>query len=293
MSLLDLPNELLQQIISDSRPDGIEALVRTCKQVYEAAGPLLEDHFLTKLHFSALVDAASKRVNAKPGDKWYIRPVKVYEPSKAALAIRERPLAGEYVKELEFSETDDSGMVQNNLSGEFEDIPGHEELLAILESSDCIQSAYQYSEDFEPPNELELQNEPESYAERHALLWRTAILKGNASAMFGLLLTLLPNVRGIVFSETDPHHSRFIGPFIEAAVADEKNCGILSKLETFEINGNCTIHDLSPYLALPSIKTLKIMSIWEGAIYAADDLVKSDIATTVANRLSAAHCSTV
>lgn len=58
----------------------------------------------------------------------------------------------------------------------------------------------------------------------------------------------------------------FIGPVIQAAAAEEGKSGILSRLEELEIHeGNFQIQELCPYLALPSIRKLKLMGLrsWE------------------------------
>lgn len=46
-----------------------------------------------------------------------------------------------------------------------------------------------------------------SYPEKHEWIWRTGIIKGNQCAAFGLLLTLLPNVRFLNVSWHGPQQS--------------------------------------------------------------------------------------
>lgn len=270
MSLLKLPTELLQMVIADCRPDGVEALVQTCREIYEAADrSILHEHRFYKREYTNLLEIISFYMRAKPGEKGYLGPnVKLYEPGEVTLALLDEPLAGQYIKLLELasSSEDTFDMVEAETGG-FEDIPGRERLLPLIESSNYIKAAEQYSLSYQLPTFLgENRDMPDfgtSYSKKHAWIWRTGIMKGNRDAAAGLLLALAPNLRHLRYSFPNPKQSWYIGPVLQAAAAERNKSGILSKLETVKI-GNLSpfqIQELCPFLALPSIKNLEVMGV--------------------------------
>lgn len=44
MSLLELPNEIVYMITAETRLEGFEAFVLSCKRVFQLAGSLLQQH---------------------------------------------------------------------------------------------------------------------------------------------------------------------------------------------------------------------------------------------------------
>ncbi|QDS77614.1 hypothetical protein FKW77_002348 [Venturia effusa] len=274
MSLLDLPTELLQMVIADSRPDGIEALVQTCKKVFETAeGPILDEHHSYRMNYTNLLEIISFYMRPKSGERGYLGPnVILYEPGEVSLALLDEPLAGQYIKLLELADSsEDTFQMAEAETGGFENIPGRERLLPLVEQSKYIKAAEQFSSQYPLPEFL--QDIPgfldlrATYTETHASIWRTGILKGNRCASFGLLLTLAPNLRELRYSFHGPEQSWYIGPVVRAAAADGSCSTILSKLEVLEIRNfdPFLIQELCPYLALPSIKRIEVMGVagWE------------------------------
>ncbi|TLD27689.1 putative f-box domain protein [Venturia nashicola] len=266
MSLLMLPTELLQIVIANCRPDGIEALVLTCKEIYETADSILDEHRFYRREYTNLLELVSFYARAKPGGAHYLGPnVRLYEPGKVTMALLEEPLAGQYINLLELAScSEDTFQMVEAETGGFEDISGRERLLPLIESSRYIKATEQYSPSYRLPVFLEENSDmPDfgsSYSEKHAWIWRTGILKGYRCAALGLLLTLAPNLRRFHYSLRDQKQNWYIGPVVQAAAADGSKSGILSKLEELEIHlGYFQIQELCPYLALPSIKKFKLM----------------------------------
>ena len=85
MSLFDLPNEVLEEVLRHVCPDDIENFAGTCHLVRKLAAPVLKTHYELKSKYGGRVNVGSR---------------KYLHPAQLLAAIIENPKVSDYVKSL-------------------------------------------------------------------------------------------------------------------------------------------------------------------------------------------------
>jgi hypothetical protein len=254
MALLDLPNEILHMVIAESRPEGFEAFVLSCKRVHQVADSLIRQHNQLKQDFSSLREIS---FGNDPDS---------FNPIRTLFTIVDHPLIAKYIQSLEYSDLSDELFDMDFGLEVFENESENENILPLLERSKHIQHSAQCALDYDhPPSNREIACERfEDPVNQHMSKWRSLILKGRRAAALGVLLGLLPNLRQLTLTEFSVPGGWYIHPSIKALTADNTNTNILAKLDTVEIHyefDGVSLEELYPYLLLPSIKRIKATGI--------------------------------
>ena len=163
MSLLQLPNELIQEIIKQILPDGFESLALTCKELHSICKPFIPYHNSLCKEFGHFT--YRKRSN---------RSFKIRSSIEFLLRIAVEPVVALYVREADLQA---DGLFKHRGSHEHVAEDRWDALYRLLENSQHIQEANLSCEIFY--GQIEADYEEGCYSQLAA----------------AFLLTLLPNTR--------------------------------------------------------------------------------------------------
>lgn len=236
MTLLDLPNELLQCILDASRPHGFESFALTCHRLHDLSQPQISSHnqlkkIYTSVHCRSDSDCA--------------------HPYALIQRIWTRPLAAPYVRRASCS-----------ISPGRRNPPDTQHLASDWPTT--LSRWLQASLYFERAN----------VNAGHLELWRDRMLACHSGSDVAMLLTLLPNLEWLAItgyiSESPEIQLQLIDLTISLIVQDAI-AGLshpLSNLRTVFIqlyaSPAFSVQTLAPFIALPSLERLLTYSDWAG-----------------------------
>ncbi|KAL8656953.1 MAG: hypothetical protein Q9226_002401 [Calogaya cf. arnoldii] len=235
MSLLSLPNELLQNIVDASFPDGFESLAMTCSRLYDLSKPQINSHNqLKKLYTSVDCDYETKRAHTYG----------------LIHRIWTLPVAAQYVKRASF------GMGGQSTIQDTE----NQKLDWPTVVNQCLQNPYiQRAMDFEKA----------TYTRHYEEQRRNRMLERKSGPDVAVLLTLFPNVESLAIKGYNwkvPSVQFFLINATMHQIARDAIAGLchpLSNLRTVLINPSThdfrqgfPVHYLAPFIALPSLERL-------------------------------------
>ncbi|CAO1599595.1 hypothetical protein XANCAGTX0491_003314 [Xanthoria calcicola] len=228
MTLLDLPNELLQCILDASRPHGFESFALTCRRLYDLSKPQISSHNQFKKIYTS--------VNCRyDGD--------CAHPYALIQRIWSRPLAARYVRRA-------SCYIS----------PGRR---TPLDTQDL---GLDWPTTLSRWLQASLYFERAKTNAGHPELWRDRMLACPSGPDVAMLLTLLPNLEWLAItgyiSEYPEIQLQLIDLTISLIVHDAIAglCHPLSNLRTVLIqlyaSPTISVQNLAPFIALPSLERL-------------------------------------
>ena len=230
MSLLGLPNELLQCILDTSRPDDFENLAMTCSRLFNLSKSKIKSHNqLKKLYTS--VDCT-----------WEKRGPNLHSTCRLIQQLCTFPLAAPYVKRASCSISPGQNIILD------EQDQG-------LDWPTIVNRLFRDSKYIEQGRDLES--------------WRHRMLDRHSGPNIAMVLTLLPNVEWLAIVgynwKCPDGQLRFIDTTMHSIVKDAiaDLCHPLSNLHTVLIHPKVMLLDhglplqtLAPFIALPSLERL-------------------------------------
>ncbi|KAH7119590.1 hypothetical protein B0J11DRAFT_64141 [Dendryphion nanum] len=254
MGLLDLPLEVLDEVIALSLPEGIEALAVTCKAVYQRAGSRIHQHNTLKREWRHARITRSPQSNAL----------------HLLHAIDRTPLVADYIESLTLSEGTDTALIDAN-AGASIDFRTQEEAMERIKSK-VIESGWAERAGVDSHEWWEtLKNEDTLNAQDH-----------DAEAPMCTVVALLAQLPNLTTLRLSPAWSTFgryvetdqitqnmlaiLGVMVEHANAGNEPSRPLAKLTTvlpFMPEGyeeRAGLQALQPFMPLESLKQLYAVS---------------------------------
>lgn len=236
MILLDLPPEILRQIVEDSRPDGFESLATVCKLIFEIAKPLIEQYNHSKPYLS--MDLGLRPPSTKTCDEVFFD-------------VLEDPVKAQYPKYLRC-------YYQNPCNWKTDQIDRNRDFTGIvgdwLRKLKYIDRSLRSSKPFlrdqtgVPKIHYDLEN------------WQIGLLIAYKGYLIPTLLLLLPNLEEITLSDVFPCERLHLNTMMEVVAQDAVAGCIhpLSHLHTICVSFSDDDHgwpiqSLAPFFVLPSL----------------------------------------
>ncbi|KAI1410557.1 hypothetical protein F5Y13DRAFT_167404 [Hypoxylon sp. FL1857] len=248
MSLLDLPPELLRQVIVESMPEGFESLLLSCRPIYDCGKSLIALHNTRKEEWEH-VDF-DKYFDYMPAFSWLLR-------------VTDEPVLLRYIKSANFRSYSEVSLIFGRLQW---DDAALNRIKKFIEESPYLRKA----EHVDPQKWADMAFDNVGSFNRYLSLMTT------------FFLTLLPNVETLALSEavinfviqpsTGTQRHNFV-PEVwsvmeairETAEANPKGAslGKLTELRIERLNSytpELDLQTLSPFLVLPNLITLYVSS---------------------------------
>lgn len=235
--LLGLANEILYRIIDAVDPGDLENFSASCREIETLAAPALECHLELKEQYGELELGAWGRYQAQ-------HPFTGLCELVTSPWLRYYPTALRIGGVLDWEQWDDDLGEEEELY-EIENLVGihGNEILSVVK--DCP---------FIKPDEVDA--------------WHRAIINAETDAIFGLLLTLLPNIKSIVVAENPEGMftemlSRIVQSYIDNSNYKAQALSLISKVEIAAYNpdglsdcGEIGMELFQPFAMIPSLRSI-------------------------------------
>ena len=236
MALLDLANELLRRVTDFVHPLDLMNFVLTCTHIHKIAAQRLEQHRALRDKYSKI-----KVVAEEAEGYWFDHPV------DAIYDIEKDPWLAEYVRQVSFIPADSS-----ECSPEDDWVNG------------CHFSAGTRSKLARlTPTPINLVT-CIGLTAKEKIEWRDEIEKGNHSATFAVLLTLLPNLRRLILGGGQCQYKAYLDKLFQHTSSSHCKCSCLSSVNTIEVRDwfdqefYADPNALNEMVFLPSLRKLQI-----------------------------------
>ena len=231
MNLLNLPTEILRDIVNFSRPDGFENLSRTCRLVFDIAEPLIEEHNRYKAYSAS--DLAEDTLSY----------------SQVFYDVLKHPLKARYVTYLRYWRHPDPDLES------YPPEPGQDvadKLRHFLNQSACIIDRVMSS--------MQADGSPQTGVPDDLTYWHRGLMAAYPEFLPSALLLLLPNLKSINFKNICLVAGTYLESVLNVLAQDAiaykahslSHIRIVYIVEDDGVDFQC----LAPFLALPSLKKL-------------------------------------